>query len=165
MHKLIDLISPLKTIVEDAGNAILEVYNADQPIEVDSKADDSPVTKADLAAHKVIEAGLSALPVNYPVLSEEGGIPEYEIRKTWTRYWLVDPLDGTKEFINRNGEFTVNVALIENGNAVLGMVYVPSNPSALLWRRRSGQLERGSGRETTTEHASTQLRSQNQYRR
>lgn len=125
MSDLSEFLSPLKEIANAAGQAILEVYESPAPIDVDNKADDSPVTKADLAAHKVIEKGLTELSEQYPILSEEGGIPEYEERKNWSRYWLVDPLDGTKEFINRNGEFTVNIALIENGEAVLGMVYVP----------------------------------------
>ena len=125
MSDLEQLIEPLKTIVIDAGNAILEVYQASTPIEVDNKADDSPVTKADVAAHHIIERGLKSLKLGYPILSEEGGLPEYAERQTWQRYWLVDPLDGTKEFINKNGEFTVNIALIDNHEAILGIVYVP----------------------------------------
>ena len=125
MPYLKSLIPPLKQIVIDAGNAILEVYNSPSPIEVDNKADDSPVTKADVAAHIIIEKGLTSLDCNYPILSEEGGLPEYSERKSWQRYWLVDPLDGTKEFINKNGEFTVNIALIDNEQAILGFVYVP----------------------------------------
>jgi 3'(2'), 5'-bisphosphate nucleotidase len=125
MTELADLIQPLKHIAIAAGHAILDVYNSAAPLEVTDKADDSPLTKADLAAHHVIMNGLNALPVSYPVLSEEGGLPDFATRQQWTRYWLVDPLDGTKEFISRNGEFTVNIALIDNGEAVLGVVYVP----------------------------------------
>ena len=125
MPDLKDFIEPLKKIVIDAGEAILEVYNSDQPIEVQNKSDNSPVTKADHAAHIIIEKGLSALSTVYPILSEEGGLPSFNERSGWQRYWLVDPLDGTKEFINKNGEFTVNIALIEGNKAILGVVYVP----------------------------------------
>ncbi len=125
MSDLAALITPLTQIVKEAGQAILKVYHSSSPIEVEKKDDNSPVTKADYAAHKVIEKGLLALPIQYPVLSEEGGLPDFSERQTWTRYWLVDPLDGTKEFINKNGEFTVNIALIDKGEAILGFVYVP----------------------------------------
>jgi 3'(2'), 5'-bisphosphate nucleotidase len=94
--------------------------------EVISKSDSSPLTLADLAADRVISAGLTALGLGYPILSEESAQVPYEERKGWPRFWLVDPLDGTKEFIKRNGEFTVNIALIENGQPVLGVVYAPA---------------------------------------
>jgi len=125
MSSLEELIQPLKQIAFEAGDAILKVYNSPSPIKVDSKTDDSPVTQADYAAHHIIEQGLNALHLEYPVLSEEGGLPSFDERSNWQRYWLVDPLDGTKEFINRNDEFTVNIALIDSGKAILGMVYVP----------------------------------------
>lgn len=102
----------------------MEVYDGHRPMEVVSKADDSPVTAADIAAHRVIAQGLQALAPDIPLLSEEDP-PRWEVRQQWQRYWLVDPLDGTKEFIKRNGEFTVNIALIENGRPVLGVVYAP----------------------------------------
>ena len=125
MSDLKDFIDPLTKIVINAGEAILKVYNSDQPIEVQNKSDNSPVTKADHEAHIIIEKGLSGLQTLYPILSEEGGLPDFSVRSGWERYWLVDPLDGTKEFINRNGEFTVNIALIEGDEAIFGMVYVP----------------------------------------
>tara|TARA_R110002073_G_scaffold23164_3_gene79196 strand:+ start:49547 stop:50392 length:846 start_codon:yes stop_codon:yes gene_type:complete len=125
MSELDSLIEPLKVIVKSAGEAILKVYHASGEIEVENKSDDSPVTKADHAAHLIIDEGLRNLSIQYPILSEEGGLPDYATRKNWQRYWLVDPLDGTKEFINKNGEFTVNIALIENDQAILGIVYVP----------------------------------------
>ncbi|UHQ57110.1 3'(2'),5'-bisphosphate nucleotidase CysQ [Microbulbifer sp. YPW16] len=112
-------------ICERAGEAILEVYNSSAELEIDTKADDSPVTAADLAAHKVLEPALAGLVEGVPVLSEEQEMPSFDERRSWQRYWIVDPLDGTKEFIRRNGEFTVNVALIEDGEPVLGVVYVP----------------------------------------
>lgn len=108
-----------------AGEAILEVYGRAEGFTVDTKADDSPVTAADLAAHAVLAPALAQLLEGVPVLSEEQALPPYETRRQWRRYWLVDPLDGTKEFIRRTGEFTVNVALIEDGEPVLGVVHVP----------------------------------------
>ena len=111
-------------LARNAGDAIMEVYDGNQPINVASKKDDSPVTAADIAAHKVIVSGLQALDATIPILSEEDP-PAWEVRQHWQRYWLVDPLDGTKEFIKRNGEFTVNIALIENGKPTLGVVYAP----------------------------------------
>jgi 3'(2'), 5'-bisphosphate nucleotidase len=108
-----------------AGLEILDVYNARSPIAVELKADDSPITAADRRAHDAIVAGLNALSPQLPVLSEESTLAAFDIRKSWPRYWLVDPLDGTKEFISRNGEFSVNIALIEDGEAVLGVVHMP----------------------------------------
>lgn len=125
MSDLLSFVPELSELIHQAGEAILEVYHSADPIEIQSKDDDSPVTKADHAAHIVIEAGLKNLDIQYPVLSEEGGIPSFKERQQWDRYWLVDPLDGTKEFINKNDEFTVNIALIDGSEAVLGLVYVP----------------------------------------
>jgi 3'(2'), 5'-bisphosphate nucleotidase len=118
------LIEALVPIVAAAGDEILKVYKTD--FDVVSKADDSPLTQADLGAHRIIKSGLTALAPDVPVLSEEAELPEFARRRTWPRYWLVDPLDGTKEFVNRNGEFTVNVALIEGHRTVLGIVGVPA---------------------------------------
>lgn len=113
-------------LCHEAGRAIMDVYEHLDGFTVDTKADRSPVTAADLAAHDILLAGLSDLLADTPVLSEEDAIPAWSERRQWTRYWLIDPLDGTKEFVERGGEFTVNVALIENGEPVLGVVYVPT---------------------------------------
>ena len=110
-------------ITRKAGEAILEVYGTS--FDVQSKSDDSPLTQADLRAHRVIVDGLAQLDASIPIISEESEPPAFAERSTWTRYWLVDPLDGTKEFVNRNGEFTVNIALIDDHRAVLGVVGVP----------------------------------------
>ncbi|MBP6596360.1 MAG: 3'(2'),5'-bisphosphate nucleotidase CysQ [Arenimonas sp.] len=110
-------------LCEAAGAAILEVYAQD--FDVASKQDDSPLTQADLAAHRVIAAGLQALTPDIPLLSEEGAGVAWSERQAWDRYWLVDPLDGTREFVKKNGEFTVNIALVERGRPVLGVVYAP----------------------------------------
>ena len=106
----------------DAGAAILEVYSSDE-FNVEIKGDDSPLTRADKNANDVINSYLIKTPI--PIISEENKQLEYSKRKNWDTCWIVDPLDGTKEFIKRNGEFTVNIALIENGNPVLGVIYVP----------------------------------------
>lgn len=119
------LLPHVRALAREAGHAILTIYQQSEAIEVTCKADKSPVTIADLTAHHLIKAGLQKLTPNYPVLSEEDMIPAYEIRRQWTRYWLVDPLDGTKEFIARNGEFTVNIALIENQQPILGVINEP----------------------------------------
>lgn len=105
-----------------AGNAIMEVYTKDD-LGVEIKQDDSPLTQADLASNRVITDALKT--TDLPILSEEGRDIPYEERKHWDRFWLVDPLDGTKEFIKRNGEFTVNIALIENGEPIFGVIYAP----------------------------------------
>lgn len=107
-----------------AGRAILEVYATD--FAVTKKADASPVTAADLASQAVILAGLDELTPGVPVIAEEAAAPSFEERRSWRRFWLVDPLDGTKEFVGRNGEFTVNVALIDDGAPLLGVVFAPA---------------------------------------
>jgi len=117
------LIDPVVALSIEAGRAILEVYSSD--FDVQSKADKSPLTQADLAAHHCIVAGLQALTPGMPIISEESGLPDFKERRQWDRYWLIDPLDGTKEFVNRNGEFTVNIALIDHQRPVFGVVHVP----------------------------------------
>lgn len=117
------LVEPVVALTKDAGQAILEVYASD--FEVQSKDDDSPLTQADLASNRRIVAGLEALTPELPIITEEAGLPGFEERRGWPRYWLIDPLDGTKEFVNRNGEFTVNIALIDGNRPVLGVVHVP----------------------------------------
>ena len=107
-----------------AGAAIMQVYVQDFAVE--QKDDRSPLTAADLAAHHLIVDGLRRLTPELPVLSEESASIAWEERRVWTRYWLVDPLDGTREFVKKNGEFTVNIALIENGETVFGVVYAPA---------------------------------------
>jgi len=130
-------------LARDAGDAIMRVYDGQTPLDVAHKSDDSPVTAADIAAHKVIVAGLQALTPAIPVLSEEDPAG-WEVRQHWQKYWLVDPLDGTKEFIKRNGEFTVNIALIEGGKPVLGVVYAPvlqvlySADNGKAWKEEGG---------------------------
>jgi 3'(2'), 5'-bisphosphate nucleotidase len=110
-------------IAMSAGRAIMQVYATDFTVE--NKADNSPLTQADLSANQVIVSALSLLTPTTPVLSEESATVDFEARKRWQQYWLIDPLDGTREFVKRNGEFTVNIALIDCGRPVLGVVYAP----------------------------------------
>lgn len=117
------LLKAIIPIAEKAGEAILAIYETDYAIQ--HKEDKTPLTDADMAAHHIIDSGLSELFPDIPVLSEESVNIPFGERQSWECYWLVDPLDGTREFIKRNGEFTVNIALIENGEAVVGIVYVP----------------------------------------
>ncbi|WP_295803583.1 3'(2'),5'-bisphosphate nucleotidase CysQ [uncultured Microbulbifer sp.] len=141
-----------------AGKAILEVYNASGEIEVDTKHDDSPVTAADLAAHKILAPALAGLIDGVPVLSEEGKMPSYAERSQWDRYWIIDPLDGTKEFIRRNGEFTVNVALIENGEPVMGVVHVPVLDITYAGAKSFGAIKRDADGETAIQVRAMQPR-------
>lgn len=117
------LLQQIAAIARDAAEAILVVYGED--FEVERKQDHSPVTAADLAAQRVITAGLAELGEVLPVISEEARAAPWSQRREWPRYWLVDPLDGTREFIKRNGEFTVNIALIHHHEPVLGVVLAP----------------------------------------
>ncbi|OIR17641.1 3'(2'),5'-bisphosphate nucleotidase CysQ [mine drainage metagenome] len=110
-------------VAKTAGTAIMQVYATD--FEVIKKEDFSPLTQADIAAHQVIVTALSKLTPHIPILSEESEVIPYDTRKAWQTYWLIDPLDGTREFVKRNGEFTVNIALIDNHVPVMGVVYAP----------------------------------------
>lgn len=129
-----------------AGEAIMAVYQGKKPVEANVKSDSSPVTAADIAAHQIIVAGLASLTPDIPVLSEESP-QSWEERQYWHRYWLVDPLDGTKEFLNRNGEFTVNIALIEQGIPVMGVIYAPAlavlyaAEGKMVWKESDGKRE------------------------
>lgn len=118
------LLPSLTEIARNAGHAIMQIYSR-ADFGVVSKQDNSPLTAADMAAHHLINTALQKLTPELPILSEEAAVVPWEIRRHWPRYWLVDPLDGTREFIKRNGEFTVNIALIDAGVPVLGIVYVP----------------------------------------
>ena len=115
--------SQVVDIAKKAGDAIMEVYKRD--FEVYEKSDKSPLTEADLASHKVIVESLKGLTPDLPVLSEESSKEEVEGRMSWQTYWLIDPLDGTKEFIKKNGEFTVNIALVHQNKVVFGVVDAP----------------------------------------
>lgn len=117
------LLSPVIALAHRAGDAIVAIYNED--FSVEHKADKSPLTEADMAAHNIIVDGLRTLTPALPVLSEESAVIPFDERAGWRRYWLVDPLDGTREFVKRNGEFTVNIALIDDHQSVLGVIVAP----------------------------------------
>ena len=138
-----ELIDPVVALATEAGQAILEVYATD--FDVQEKSDESPLTQADLASHHCIVAGLEQLTPGIPVISEEEGLPSFEERGQWQRYWLIDPLDGTKEFVNRNGEFTVNIALIDSHRPVFGVVYVPVQDKTYLGCEGHGAELRAGG--------------------
>lgn len=124
MQARLDMVEDIAEISREAGAAILEVYDR-ADFDVESKQDDSPLTEADMAAHRIILDRVAARWPTIPILSEESEQISWEERRQWREYFLVDPLDGTKEFIGRNGEFTVNIALIEDNVPVLGVVFVP----------------------------------------
>ncbi|WP_146894720.1 3'(2'),5'-bisphosphate nucleotidase CysQ [Adhaeribacter aerolatus] len=146
----IDLEKLLKIAI-DAGEAILVVYNNPQEAGlVKLKTDESPLTLADEASHLIIQQGLEQLTPEIPILSEEGAAIPYEERQNWEYFWCVDPLDGTKEFIHRNGEFTVNIALIHKNTPVLGVIYVPVTGDLYY-----GGLEMGSFKRTSTGETKT----------
>jgi len=119
----------------EAGKAILEIYS--EPFDVELKTDNSPLTIADKKSHTIISERLAE--TGFPLLSEEGFQMSYEIRKNWKQFWLIDPLDGTKEFIKKNGDFTVNIALINSGQPVFGVVYAPVQ-GFLYWGSSSGSF-------------------------
>lgn len=127
------MIEIVKQTAREAGAAILEVYGTE--FAVDHKEDSSPLTEADRRSHAVIERGLKEHFPNIPMISEEMEAAGFEARRDWNEFWLVDPLDGTKEFVKRNGEFTVNIALIRDGVPVLGVVFQPVGDH-LFWAQR-----------------------------
>ena len=138
VEHLAPLLESVKTIAEQAGALIMEIYNRE--FDVKFKEDNTPLTEADLAAHHCIMEGLQQLQ-SFPVLSEESADIAYSERSTWQTYWLVDPLDGTREFIKKNGDFTVNIALIHQHKTVLGVVYVPVKQESFYAINGSGAFK------------------------
>jgi 3'(2'), 5'-bisphosphate nucleotidase len=130
-------------VAKEAGRAILEVYDTD--FEVVQKQDHSPLTLADTRSHGIISRALRERYPDIPVLSEEGREIAFEQRRNWERFWLVDPLDGTKEFVKRNGEFTVNIALIQNRVPVFGIIYIPVSDRVFVGDVNEGCFEIASG--------------------
>ncbi len=123
--RLGDLLPHVVALAREAGKAIMAVYSEVSP-GVTYKRDNSPLTQADMASHHLIVEGLARITPEFPVLSEESAEIPFIERSSWRRFWMVDPLDGTKEFLSRNGEFTVNIALMEDGAPILGVVYAPA---------------------------------------
>lgn len=141
LHDIID-------IAQRAGDAIMQVY--EQDFAVQSKSDNTPVTAADMAANEVIEKALQQLTPDIPVLTEESVWTPWLARQSWQRYWLVDPLDGTKEFVKRNGDFTVNIALIDQHYPVLGVVYAPARQEIWYAERDQGAFYQDMTQSNTT---------------
>ena len=144
--ELAGLLEPVAALALKAGNEILAVYNSEE-FSIQEKEDKSPLTAADLASHHAIVDGLTALTADIPVLSEESASLPFSERSSWQRYWLVDPLDGTREFIKRNGEFTVNIALIDAGVPVLSVVHVPVSGVSYLACQGQGAFKQEPGSE------------------
>lgn len=125
LAELPQLITPCISLAKKAGQRILEIYRSNTEIKIHLKSDSTPVTYADIVAHEVIVEGLKQLTPAIPILSEEGTKIPFAVRQPWQTYWLIDPLDGTKEFIHQTDEFTVNIALIHEGHSILGVIYAP----------------------------------------
>ena len=132
MPEIPDLVAPLLQLCLRAGDAICRHYHAPGESEITAKDDQSPLTQADTESHELLLAGLRVLDGSIPVLSEESPPADLLGRRSWRRYWLVDPLDGTKEFLAATGEFTINIALIEDHRPVLGVLYLPLERSACV---------------------------------
>lgn len=142
--RLWSLADRVSAIVASAARCVMAIYQTD--FEVNKKQDQSPVTSADLAAHEIISEGLAVLAPGVPILSEEGEIPPFDVRARWQHYWLVDPVDGTRGFAARTGEFTINVALINAGEPILGVVAVPVSAICCAAVRGGGaRLEHSNG--------------------
>ncbi len=139
-----DLLTIFVEIASEAGEAIMKIYEqADHGIQ--EKPDKSPLTLADKASNQIINSGLRKAYPDIPIISEENQEIPYSVRKSWTRCWIVDPLDGTKEFIKRNGEFTINIALVEDGRPIAGMVYVPVTRELYFARKGEGAWRQDAG--------------------
>mgnify|MGYP001160144637 CR=1 FL=1 len=137
MNSIEELLK-ISNISVEAGRIILDFYNKN--LDITFKTDESPLTQADLASNKFITDSIKKISPNIPILSEEEFI-EWDIRKEWKKYWLIDPLDGTKEFIKKNGEFTVNIALIENNRPILGVIYAPVSNELYFSKKNFGSYK------------------------
>ncbi|MCB0508513.1 MAG: 3'(2'),5'-bisphosphate nucleotidase CysQ [Chitinophagales bacterium] len=140
------MLNQIIDIAINAGNAILEIYQQDIAVEI--KSDNSPLTLADKKSNEIIVNGLKNLTPEIPIISEENKLIDYAERKNWNQYWLVDPLDGTKEFIKKNGEFTVNIALVENGTPIAGVVHVPAKKCTYYAQKNQGSFKIENGNTT-----------------
>lgn len=134
------ILSDVLKVADEASERVLHIYQSD--FKVSFKGDESPITAADIASHEVILRGLRNISSDIPILSEEGRDIPWEERKHWRRFWLVDPVDGTKEFTQRTGEFTVNIALVENGIPVMGVVIAPALKEAFWGAKGQGAFKR-----------------------
>jgi 3'(2'), 5'-bisphosphate nucleotidase len=155
--ELSSLIEPVVAIARHAGDEIMKIYESD--FDVETKEDHSPLTDADRAAHQLICRELSQLTPDIPVWSEESATIPFEKRAGWPEFWLVDPLDGTKEFIKHNGEFTVNIALIQQHEPVLGVVHVPAMQRDYFGYRHGGAFMRSADGKQQSIHVTEECRS------
>ena len=135
------LLKPVLALAQHAGAAVMQIYNQEIKTEVTLKADRTPLTAADLCSHEILTAGLQQLTPGIPVLSEESVALPFAERKKWQQYWLIDPIDGTTEFIEHTGEFVINIALIEGHVPVFGMIYVPVSKIAYEATRGCGAFK------------------------
>lgn len=125
MHQSYSLIDQIMPLMQKTGAAILSIYDQSEPYSITAKSDHSPLTQADCLAHQLIVQGLEKITPSIPILSEENPDIPFKERQSWEQYWLIDPLDGTRSFIQHTGEFTINVALIEHHRPIVGIIYVP----------------------------------------
>jgi len=151
IEELQKLVTSVIEISAQASASILEIYNTD--FSVQNKKDNSPLTEADLASHRTICKGLQEIAPDIPILSEESIDLPYQERKQWHSYWLVDPLDGTREFVKRNDEFTVNIALINDGKPILGVVHVPVTGVCYFASKDSGAFKTELGKQVVQIHS------------
>lgn len=133
-------------IARETGEEILHYYHGEKDLEVMEKPDTTPLTEADLAANGVVVEHLRILTPDIPIISEESEVPPFALRQSWDTYWLVDPLDGTREFIQGNGEFTVNIALIHHHRAIMGVIYAPVDDVVYFACEGSGAYRRIHGK-------------------
>jgi 3'(2'), 5'-bisphosphate nucleotidase len=153
--ELASLVVPLLELCETAGEAIRRHYDSTRAGEYEAKHDDSPLTRADMDSHAILDSGLEELTPQWPVLSEESPPEVAASRRNWSTFWLVDPLDGTKEFLGRTGEFTINIALIQDHVPVLGLLYIPLEHRACVGIPGQGAFSWS--RDTTGQWSSTSL--------
>ncbi|MCH8488136.1 MAG: 3'(2'),5'-bisphosphate nucleotidase CysQ [Candidatus Cyclonatronum sp.] len=153
------MLEQIIEIAKKAGAAVLEEYHKPVPSDVDWKSDQSPLTVADRVSHAIIAKELGRLFPDIPLLSEEGAEIPYEARRYWRRFFCVDPVDGTKEFIKKTGHFTVNIALIEEGNPVLGVIYVPAERLLYYAARGKGAFKQ------EREEEPQQIRAHREYKK
>ena len=137
-HNVMDYLPDVITAAKKAGEVLSTHFHGGFSHSVTMKSDQSPVTQADIAADKIITEYLSRIDSTIPILSEENEIPDFSVRQTWSRYWLIDPLDGTRGFIKRSPEFCVNIALIENHEPILGVIYSPISQDCFYATQNNG---------------------------
>lgn len=152
------MLDQIRAIAMEAGKRIMTFYEGE--VGITYKEDDSPLTLADKASHDCIVSGLKAAFPHIPIVSEEGEVPDYEDRKNYEQFWLVDPLDGTKEFIKKNGEFTVNIALVEQNKPCMGVVYIPAQKKMYYAAKDEGAWLSVEGGEPVRLHAKTEFNPQ-----